>query len=335
MTREPITPEALRRDGLLASDSAVARVVERFGAPGSGDNARVLDVSVATGLRFDVLTDRGFDIGHADFAGWPMSWRSPVADARPLSTPDGDRWLDRFTGGLLVTCGLRSFGRREDAPLHGDVSHRPASAVRVTPSRGRAKARLEADVEDESIFGPALRLERKIEAGVDDRGAWIEVSDDIVNTGRSPVAPALLYHLNFGAPLMLPGTYVHLSGAAADCEMVGRDAFSASFPFGVVPEPTDEVVEAVGVKRGATIASVRSPAGFSVEIEASDTLPWMHQWVLPTRGRWALGIEPATASLLDEDARPGADEGSLAAGDRRSYAIRLTFSTSDPSRDSC
>lgn len=312
--------EVLRREGLLASDAAVARVVERFGVPGTGDSARIFDVAVAGGLRFEVLADRGFDIGHAELAGWPMSWRSPVADARPLSLPAGDSWLERFTGGLLVTCGLRSFGRREGAPLHGDVSHRPASAVRVTPSRGRAWVRVEADVEDESVFGPALRLERRIESGPTEGGAWVEVSDDVVNTGSSPVTPALLYHLNLGAPLAVPGTTVEIEGA----RMRPRDEASATFPFGTLPDPTDAVTEAVAIGN-ARKARILSPFGWALDVQASETLPWMHEWVLPTRGRWALGIEPATAPLVDVGSSAVDVPAPLGPGERCTYRVRLNF----------
>jgi hypothetical protein len=68
------TMERFRAAGLLASDSAVARVTGRRHLPGAADNARVLEAVVAGALRFDVRATRGFDIGSTEFAGQPLSW---------------------------------------------------------------------------------------------------------------------------------------------------------------------------------------------------------------------------------------------------------------------
>jgi hypothetical protein len=119
-----------------------------------------------------------------------------VSDARALSYPTRDALLDRFTGGLLVTCGLLTIGAPPGRALHGDISHRPATAVRAKPSRGRARVSLAADVDSESDFGQALQLQRRICSGFDDAGAaFLSVRDRNVNTGVAPAPVAVLYHL--------------------------------------------------------------------------------------------------------------------------------------------
>ncbi|WP_431246441.1 DUF4432 family protein [Leifsonia xyli] len=326
----------LRRLGLLAHDSAVACVVERFGLPGSADHLRVLDAAVAGGLRFDVLPARGFDIGRAEFAGLPLGWVSPVSDARPLDRPVGDAWIDRFVGGLVSTCGLRHIGGAEDGrgghPMHGDIGHRPASNVRVEPARGRSLVRLSADVDSASVFGPSVRLERTITSGLrEDGAAFLRIADRAFNTGAVPVPVRILYHVNLGAPAILPGARVAVEAR----RHVFRRLVAEVPDWDRMPDPTPVITEAVVLHDEPT----RSPDGwsfctvgsarFDVEVGwRADTLPYLHQWILPTRGRWALGIEPSSHPMFGAAvARAGDDD--LAPGDDRTFELVVAVRESD------
>lgn len=236
--------------------------------------------------------------------------------------------LHWFTGGLLVTCGLGSIGAVAGAPLHGDVSHRPASAIRIAPSRGRPRVSLRADVESESVFGPALRVQRRIRSGFDSEGRpFLDIRDRVVNTGVVPAPVHLLYHVNLGAPLVVPGTRVELPAATT----TPRDDTSRALDSRVLPAARSELSEAVfhhAPEEGpepTRAARVISPAGQAVELAWSHaTLPHLHQWVLPTRGRWALALEPATVALPGE-CFPRTPPPVLAPGDRRTHRLRLTL----------
>jgi hypothetical protein len=88
--------------------------------------------------------------------------------------------FDRFTGCLLVTCGLLTIGAPPGRALHGDISHRPAAAVRAKPNGARARVSLAAYVLSESDIGQALRLQRRICSGSDDAGAaFLSVRDEM------------------------------------------------------------------------------------------------------------------------------------------------------------
>ncbi len=323
----------LRARGLLASDDPVAEVVEHHGVPGEG-HPRVLHARVGGGMALDVLPARGFDLGDAWVGGLPLSWRSASSDARSLDVPSGTAWADRFLGGLLTTCGPLGFGPpRAGQGLHGDHHHTPARRVRVEPSRGAARAVLEADVERAGLFGPSLRTERRVTADLDDDGSpRVVVRDTVVSTGSVPCPVAVLYHVNLGAPLVVPGTTVEV---AAD-EVVLREPCPQVPDVGVLPEPCDELVEAVAEHRGVrdeggtASAVVTSPDGFRVRVAwSAATLPRLHQWVLPTRGRWALALEPATAPLFGPD-RDGPGAGAHAGapvldpGGRREHTVAVT-----------
>lgn len=94
--------DALIASGFFARTTPVASVSESLGVPGSVTAERSFRARLMNGLDFDVIASRGFDIGDTYYRGIPLSWFSPVADARALAAPAGDQWLSRFNGGSDV-----------------------------------------------------------------------------------------------------------------------------------------------------------------------------------------------------------------------------------------
>jgi hypothetical protein len=77
----------------------------------AGDSAerdvRLLRSTTGSGFGFEVLVDRGFDIGRAWLGGQPLAWWSPAGLIGPwLHDPAGIGWFRGFPGGLVSTCGL-------------------------------------------------------------------------------------------------------------------------------------------------------------------------------------------------------------------------------------
>lgn len=326
--RDPGGAELLDR-GHVARVDAIAAITEHTGPDGAVIRARV-----AGGLDLEIRPDRGFDIGLATLAGWPLSWVSPIADQRPLDVPAGDAWLSRFVGGLLVTCGPENIGPATGhAGLHGSHHHRPGRLLeRCTGVRdGAPFARLAGTVEYAEVFGPSARLDRVIESTVGPGGvARLRVVDDLHNDGPGAFPAAVLYHVNLGAPLLLPGTTVRWPGT----RWVEREPCPAVPDPSTMPEPTDEVTESVVAHQdprvdpdGLVRVLIRGPRGPAVEVAwPADTLPYAYQWTLPTRRRWALGIEPASAPLFGPGrAAPGAGVPLVPAGGVRRHELLITI----------
>ncbi len=101
------------------------------GGDGVERGARVLQVWTGTGLSFTVLGDRAMDISTCQYTGMSLTWTSPVGDAHPsYYDAAGAAWLRTFQGGMLVTCGLDTFGpasrdEGEDLGQHGRISNIP------------------------------------------------------------------------------------------------------------------------------------------------------------------------------------------------------------------
>lgn len=314
---------------LLTHPSAAAEVVERLGVPGTPDPARVFTSRVLGGFEHEVIASRGLDIGPASWHGVPISWHSPVRDARSLDRPSGTAWLARFTGGLLTTCGPFTIGEGDEVHgLHGEFSHLPAGGVTARASAGTTT--VTGTIEAHDLFGPSVSVERSIVSEAGEGFARLRVTDDIRNTGPVEATAALLYHVNIGPPVAVPGSIVSLD---AEEWRAAAAVTEAPDPF-VLPPVADRVVEAVfehvGVRTDAAgwSRAVVSRPGSLLSVEVAwrpEGLPHAYQWVHPTAGRWAFAIEPSSAPLFGPG-REAAGRGAplLAPGASRRHEIMIT-----------
>jgi hypothetical protein len=150
-----------------------------------------------------------------------------------------------------------------------------------------------------------------------------------MNAGVETAPLAMLYHVNLGAPLAVPGSLVRIEPTST----VMREPCRSVDSWSKLPPPADVLTEAVfehrGVPRdsdGYAHANVISPTHYARISWDAAALPRLYQWVLPTRTRWALGIEPSTAPLFgndrDENHR-GAPE--LNAGQEQTHRLRIAM----------
>lgn len=328
-THPSTTSGQLLDSGLVARPSGVATVRELHDPLPAGVG-RVVDVRVMGGIDVELLPDRGLDVGAAWYRGTPLSWTSPVGRGTPLDRPRGGDWIDRFRGGLVTTCGTDAIGpATDDAGLHGRHSHLPATDVRTEHVRdGDATVvRVSGTVEDVTMFGRRVVVERTVETRTDSPA--LVLRDLVHNTGFQPVALPLLYHVNLGAPLVVPGSRVRSGAARVDAREPVDHVPDAS----TMPEPGDGVAEAVFEHHGLPVVDgvasvvVTSPSWDVAAVVSwrSDAMPRLYQWVWPTRRGWALAVEPSTAALFGPDRGTGAGAPLLAPGAtlRTELTVRL------------
>ena len=228
----------------LLPERELASVSDRLGIPGGPGPMRVLTATIAGGIEIEILPGRGLDIGRVRRRGEPIAWVSPVADARALDHPQGDAWIGRFIGGLLATCGLRNIGPAEGGEgQHGDYGHLPADRLgwRTESLPDGARITVTGTVASERIFGDSFRVDRAIVLESTSAAYVVEVRDEIVNTGVAPARLSMLYHLNLGAPVVVPGTTVAIDRRAT----VLREPCDAVPAWELLPDPSDGMTEAV------------------------------------------------------------------------------------------
>jgi hypothetical protein len=112
-----------------------------------------------------------------------------------------------------MTCGLMQVGspnedEGEQLGLHGRVHHTPAKQVAAVSewSEDEFNMTVSGVMDDTSIFGGQLRLSRKISSrlGVNE----IVIRDEVRNMGFKRCPHMILYHFNFGFPLLSEETKI-------------------------------------------------------------------------------------------------------------------------------
>lgn len=322
--------------------------------PCGGQSCRVAHFNTGSGLSFTVALDRGGDIVEATYNGHSLAYLSPN-DYRPPSHSmhRGIDWLVGWPAGLVTTAGPVQIG--EPAPgdtagsLHGRHSNTPAAVLSVTnpdPARGELDMCLRMSIRDTRMFGPCLEVRREIVCRLG--SSEITIRDEVRNLGDEPSPHSLLYHVNFGYPLLDEGTRFLYRGPARLYDFrKGEPAMPQADKAKQVP-PADasfcgggEQVVVADAQTGADglahTAIVNDQRQLAVELAWSpEALPRLANWLhFGPRGSYVAALEPFYGSLLDKsgDTHPSAGA-TLAPAESRSYELRLTVHSTRDAIDS-
>ncbi len=318
--------------------------VERFSyTEGAADGVRAVRARTGGGLDFTVLLSRGMDIGTASYKGVPFAWQSATGAAHPhaldQSQPNGRGWLRSFHGGLLTGCGLSNAGAAnvdgdEHLGVHGYLSHIPAdetfAGIEWT-GEDSAQLVVRGVMREACVFGENLRLQRTITAPLG--GSHLHVCDTVTNAGFAEVPLMLLYHLNFGFPLVSEHTEIVTNvtippeARDADAEMGKETALQLTVPtpgyreqcFFHFPEPDADGFATVTMSNPALplTATVRYDHG---------ALPHLTQWKMMGQGEYVCGIEPANCRVFGRTAERVAGRlQTIAPGETRTFRVEVSL----------
>ncbi|MBS1573795.1 MAG: DUF4432 family protein, partial [Bacteroidetes bacterium] len=186
---------------------------------GAAKGTRIAWINTGTGLRYKIVLDRAMDIMDAFFNQHSLSWLSHVGVTYPQPFSNrGIEWLKTFGGGLLTTCGLSHIGGPEtdeygERGLHGDISNTPAeieSILQPDPATGKLEMSITGKMKQAQVLLSNLELKRTISGKIGE--SFIHIHDEVTNKGNVPAPHMLLYHCNFGWPLIDEGTDILWSG---------------------------------------------------------------------------------------------------------------------------
>lgn len=180
---------------------------------GLSDGVDVIELENGA-LRLVLLPTRGMGI-HKVFCGdVELGWQSPVrGPVHPqfvnLFEGSGIGWLAGFDE-WLCRCGLESNGGPEwdeagrlVRPLHGRIANLPARRVEVTVDGLSGEISVTGIVEESRLFGRKLRLTSTVRLHAGE--PRFSIHDEVTNLSSEPTDFELLYHINFGRPLLQPG----------------------------------------------------------------------------------------------------------------------------------
>ena len=273
---------------------------------GKGRNMRVMEISNGTGLNFTVYPDRGMDIGEASFKGIPLAWITPNGPVAPaFYEAEGFNWLRSWGGGLLTGCGLMNVGGPnraggENHGLHGRLSNTPAGQVNTTSrwnQDGVYELKAEGDIRVSRVFGKNLLMTRSIRTAMGDNA--IEIEDTVTNEGFRKTPFMLLYHMNFGFPLLDEDSYLE----AVPHKVTPQNTIAAAGfrDWNCAEAPTEDFAEQVfyhdipADENGMASISMITPSSnlkLTVSYRVAE-LPYLVQWKMMGQGEYVMGLEPA------------------------------------------
>ena len=310
---------------------------------GPGRGTRIAWINTGTGLRYKVVIDRAMDIADAFYNQHSLTWLSHLGITPPQPFSDkGKDWLKTFGGGLMTTCGLTHFGGPEsdefgERGLHGPISNNSAeieSIIQPDPMAGKMEMSITGRIKQTQIFGPTLELKRTISGTIGK--ASLAIHDEVVNRGNTSVPHMILYHFNFGWPLVNEGTDILWRGSwQSPWGDPNSKLFREGNNFRQCPPPLDQhrgagedvafIDPAPDSAGQCTCGLNNQKLGIAVALRfQKEQLPWLTNWQHWGKGEYVMGLEPGTNPPIGQaKARQQDQLIHLSPGELRSYDLEL------------
>lgn len=272
--------------------------------------AKGLDVlEVKNGpLCFTLMPGKCLDIAEMSYKGINIGYLAKTGLQGPLSI--SNRWNDAdkgHMGGLMFTAGPENIGPactidERDYPGHGSFRFESANLLRydIISREDETVLTAGAQMRYSRSFGENIRLDRMISSVVGT--STLVIQDTITNDGFLPTSMLMLYHCNFGYPLLAPNAKLYMDEIPTPRDQQAEFGLHRWSEYGeAVPGKPEEVFcyesrHQVGMDC-ATIWNADVQLGVRVQFSV-DTLPYLYIWKTEASGDYALGLEPANASIL-------------------------------------
>jgi hypothetical protein len=282
---------------------------------GSAAGSRLLHVWNAAGLSFTVQPDKCLDLYDCSFRGVNLAFHSKNGMTAPgRFLPEASAFFSYWSGGMLATCGLGNVGGADVSdpldpqPIHGRIGYAAAEALSadafwqgedyVLSVSGRMR--------ESRLYGRNLELHRQIRTTLFSRE--IEITDTVTNLSDAPEPVFLLYHFNFGYPLLdetsrFFGPRSEITPGSSDGE---RDHLSMHAPVDAAPQQT---FLHKPFEQGEVTAGIVNPARKLAAYLRYDTraLPYLLEWKCLKSHDYVLAAEPTNcpANNRETDLRSG------------------------------
>ena len=310
---------------------------------GPGKGVRIAWVDTGSGLRFKVVLEGAMDIAEAFYNQNSLGWISHLGISPPdPSATSGTKWLNSFGGGLLTTCGLTHIGGPEkdehgEWGLHDHISHSMASVESIIQPDLK-NCNLEMSITgrmlQSTVFGTHLQLKRVISAKLGT--TRIRIDDEVTNLGNEPAPHMLLYHFNFGWPLIDEGTEICWEGK---WKSRGSDADNLIFKAGNDIKTCKAPIDGHNGK-GESVAFIDINADTSGFCECAvcnhnipikvrlrfkkEQLPWLTNWQHWGKNEYVTALEPGTHPPIGQSmAREDQTLLFIKPGETRVYEIEM------------
>ncbi len=268
---------------------------------------RAFDVRNGQGLELTVLSDRGMDIPFLRYKGMNIGFGSKVGIKGPqFYTEDENRgFLRQFNGGFLTTCGITYTGTcteddGEKLGMHGPYSNTPARHVLTEEvyEDDEIILRLKGEVRETCLYGSNMLVNREIRVNTECNR--IQVIDTTENQGFEPAPLMLLYHINFGYPMLDDGVQLKINSKKVSARNKFAIAEIDSYDRMIAPEIGridqcyhHEDFDEQGI---AVVENKQRKVTATIRFDAKQ-MPYLCEWKCMRAGDYALGIEPSVSGV--------------------------------------
>lgn len=276
---------------------------------GRAKGIKAFDVSTGGGLDFTVLESKCLDLLSMKYKGTNLSFLAKPGVVSPeYFNPSWDEFSRYFQGGMLYTCGLSNIGlpcldEGDAYSLHGRISHTPAEKVSAAAKweEDEYVMTLTGEMREVAHFKENLVLKREIVTKLGAKS--IKIHDVVENEGAETQPVMLLYHFNFGYPLLDENTRVVVPESEirprTEVAKAGMDEFAkSSKPIDGFQEHVFYIESKTDEENYTYAALVNDKLELGVYIKYNKTqLPILIEWKSMASGDYALGLEPGTNEL--------------------------------------
>ena len=283
---------------------------------GNREGTEAVSVKTGSGLNFYILPGRGMDIGVADYKGFSLSWRSSTGEVHPAFFEPEDSGMDRnYHGGLMHISGLTYSGlpctdNGKKLGLHGRASNIPAQNVYIDGQWNGDDYSLwiQGKVRETSALGENVLLTRRVTAKLGE--SKIIVEDQIENLAYSPIEHMVLYHTNFGWPLLdedseliVPTKSIEPMTPEMAKDLPDYDRFqppTSGYPGALFYH--DLAANSEGYTKYALINRKLNGHGLGIYLKYSkNMLPNLVEWKMMGKGHYVLECGPANCKVGGRD----------------------------------
>lgn len=265
---------------------------------GRSQGVNAVNVRNASGLEFTVIPDRCLDIAGLTVRGVNLSYiGKPGIVAPQYYNESGFGFFRSFSAGFLTTCGLRNVGtpclvQGEAFGMHGRISNTPAEHVHTGTewNNGEPILKISGSMREACVFGENLFLHREILCKAYEN--TIVIKDTVENLGFRPEAVMLLYHFNFGFPLLNEhAELLHATPKYEDNRHVGSNTFQKPTPGFQEQIYAHSLIADTNGNTCVALINEKLAIGAVIRYNVAK-LPTMAQWKMLEQGEYVLGIEP-------------------------------------------
>lgn len=291
---------------------------------GAEKGVRIAWINTGSGLRYKVVLDRAMDIADAFYNHYSLTWRSTIGIVPPNQFYNaGFNWLKGFGGGLLTTCGLTHIGppekdERGERGLHDGISYVPAkidSIIQPDIYKEKFNMSITGRMLQSSVFGAHIELKRTISSEL--FSSKIKITDEVTNLGNETSPHMLLYHYNFGWPIVDVDTEINWDG---QWESRGGELdnfiFNSNENFKICKDVIEEhngkgeSVSFIDINPNSSGLCVCGLNNHKLKLSIlirfkKEQLPWLTNWQHFGKNEYVTALEPGTHSPIGQSSARG------------------------------